>query len=801
MTQVAPGQLGFLDLNALGEDIRCLLHKKGTPQGQSRSLLSLVGKALGAAGGGLSLWKSGGKQVLCTTWGMNGSEARRFRGVTQEPPGCPGEALARVGWARVPARSGVDTGWKKLDLLVQEMARKQELAFWPLPWALGSGLVCFTLNNPKFWEEEFAEAVAHLMALGLHSMVLKSEAEYRSDDYRRIFHNSRDMIYLSSRDGRWERVNPAGVAMLGFSTERELLGVPDIAQASYFHPTDRVAFRREIERAGFVKDYEVTFKKQDGNPVEVSITAQVRREGSTIVGYEGIIKDITQRKEAERQNARQSRLLEAILEVMPVAVFVVDHQHRVTYWNRACEELTGVARKDIAGTDDAWRVFNRPPGVTLADVILDQDAKLLQQVYGNQKLRPSSMAQEAWEAEGHFPRLGGRPKDLYFTAALLQDEHGRKVGAVEAIVDTTQLKGLERQLAESEALYRTLVEANREGLALYSREACIFCNQAFRDAFHFEWLKEAPPDFLELIAPESRGNYLKWLKGLDSDRGQLEMFEGQGLREGQAFDIELVAATLTYQEAPAILFSVRDVSIRKQMEEQLIRSERLAATGKLAFDIAHEVNNPLGGILTYAYLLAEDLGEKNPVYPTLEKIIKLTNRCKIIVRGLLDFARQEGPEKKPMDVNKVVSEVLSLIDGHVILRGVEVNTNLAGNLPLVLGQRNKIEQVILNLVINAAEAMEGQGKLGLATRWDADKARVVITCQDDGPGMDEDTARRIFEPFFTTKSRGRGTGLGLAISHGIIQQHGGDIRLETKAGEGSTFVVSLPAGNEPLLPA
>jgi PAS domain S-box-containing protein len=428
----------------------------------------------------------------------------------------------------------------------------------------------------------------------------------------------------------------------------------------------------------------------------------------------------------------------------------------------------------------------------LADVVLEQDEEKLYRYYGHERLRPSPLGEGAWEAEAHFDNLGGKPRDLFFTAALLRNAEGEVEGAVEAILDFTRLKELERSLAESEKLYRTLVEANREGITLHDGERFVFANRAFLEMFGLKRVEEAPADFLELVADTSRRAYLEWVRALSHGGGQLPMFEGKGIRGGEAFDLEVIAAPATYRGREATLFTVRDVTYRKRMEEQLIRSERLAATGKLAFDIAHEVNNPLGGILTYAHLLCEDLGPESEHYQTLQKIIKLTNRCKIIVRGLLDFARQDSPEQEPIDVNQVLREVLSLIEGHVILRQVEIVQDLAPGLPMIYGQRSKLEQVFLNLIINAAEAMEGRGRLELSTGISADREWLEVRFRDNGPGMSEEVAARVFEPFFTTKSRGRGTGLGLSISHGIISQHGGRIELETAPGQGACFTVLLP---------
>ncbi|MFZ5586193.1 MAG: PAS domain-containing sensor histidine kinase [Thermodesulfobacteriota bacterium] len=785
-------QTGVGILKRLNEMVLPVLQRQTTLSRQGRALLTAVLPVLGARAGALCAWERGGVLAVVTSRGLSPEASGRLRRTAQAPPACPGEPLGRLGWLLLKPGQAIDSGWPDLDRLAAGLAQERPLAVWPLSWPEGSGLALLCLEETPRWPSGFAQAAAGCLGLALGNILLLRRAESRSEDYRRIFQNSQDMVYLSSRDGRWLNVNQAGVRMLGYESEEELLGVPDSAQAAYLNPEDRKAFMAAIEKDGFVKDYEVTFKRKDGSPVEVSITSQVRRENGQVVGYEGIIKDITPRKMALAQAERERWLIAAILEAMPVAVFVVDNQHRVIHWNRACEELTGVAKDAILGTTNTWQVFRRPPGVSLADLVVDDDAERLNAVYGPERLRRSPIA-DAWEAEAHFPDLGGRPKDLFFTAAALRDPQGGIVGAVEAILDFTNLKALEGQLAESEALYRTLVEANREGIALNDGERFIFANRHFLEMFGLPNLLAAKGDLLELMAPGSQRAYLEWGRALSVGSNVSTVFEGQGRRGEAVFDLELTTAPASFQGKIATLFNVRDVTYRKRMEEQLIRSERLAATGKLAFDIAHEVNNPLGGILTYAHLMAEDLGEDNPLFSTAEKIIKLTNRCKIIVRGLLDFARQDMPNKEALDLNQVLGEMLSLIEGHVILKGVELTRRLDPHLPSFYGHRAKLEQVFLNMVINAAEAMEGKGRLELTTSHDEEAGEIRVVFRDYGPGIPEDVARRIFEPFFTTKARGRGTGLGLAISHGIIKQHEGRIELVTAPGKGATFSIVLPA--------
>ncbi|MCF8034189.1 MAG: PAS domain S-box protein [Desulfarculaceae bacterium] len=782
----------LVDLNRIFEEFRPILARRMPPNRQGRALIATVGGLLGASGGSVCAWERGGQLTLSATWGLPPAGARRLRSLSQSPPACPGEPLGRIGWVIIPPGGSVaGSGWPVLEKLLGDLAIRQYVALWPLARIWGSGMAIMRFKENPAWGADFGHSCSNALAAAIDNALLQSQVSHRQGDYSRIFANSRDMIYLSTRDGSWVDVNPAGVEMLGYDSAEQLLSTPDSAQKAYLNPQDRQAFQTAIEKDGFVKDYEVAFKKKDGTPIEVAITASVRRRNGSVVGYEGIIKDITASKRAQAQAEAEHRLVASILEVMPVAIFVVDRDHEVIHWNKACEELTGWNREDILGTDQVWRVFYRPKGVSLADVVVEDDPKRLQSIYGKENLRRSPLAPEAWEAEKFFESLGGKPRELFFTAAPLRDQDGKVTGAVEAILDTTEIKELQRKLAESEALYRTLVESNREGIVLHDYESFVFANQSFLECFGLERLEQAGSDFLELLADSCRRQYLEWMRSVElGDAAQV--FEGQGIRPDGLFDLEVTATPCPYRGSSAVLFTIRDVTMRKSMEEQLIRSERLAATGKLAFDIAHEVNNPLGGILTYAHLLGEDLKGQDELAPTVDKIIKLTNRCKIIVRGLLDFARQDTPEKEPMDLNRVLLEVLSLMEGHMILRRVEISQDWQHGLPVFWGQRAKLEQVFLNMLINAAEAMDGEGKLEISTAHDEPAQELRVVFKDDGPGMDEEVVRRIFEPFYTTKPRGRGTGLGLAISHGIIQQHGGRVKVDTAPGQGCTFTIILP---------
>ncbi|MCK4728059.1 MAG: HAMP domain-containing histidine kinase, partial [Desulfobacterales bacterium] len=215
--------------------------------------------------------------------------------------------------------------------------------------------------------------------------------------------------------------------------------------------------------------------------------------------------------------------------------------------------------------------------------------------------------------------------------------------------------------------------------------------------------------------------------------------------------------------------------------------------GRLASEIAHELNTPLGGILMYSHLLMEDLPDNDPHMENVIKINKLAHRCKMIVQGLLDFAHQESRHPKMVQVNRILRNVIGFLEDHVLLRGISIEMRLDPALPKVAGDENKLEQVFVNLIINAAQSMDGTGVLTLRTGFGFDSNQVRIECSDTGGGIDDKHIDRVFEPFFTTKEKGKGTGLGLSICHGIVEQHGGTMTVDSSKGQGSVFTIFLPS--------
>jgi two-component system NtrC family sensor kinase len=244
-------------------------------------------------------------------------------------------------------------------------------------------------------------------------------------------------------------------------------------------------------------------------------------------------------------------------------------------------------------------------------------------------------------------------------------------------------------------------------------------------------------------------------------------------------------------ERHGTILIIDDVTARARLEEQLQHAEKMASVGLLAAGVAHEVNTPLAGISSYTQLLRGQLDEADPRQQVLEKIEKQSFRAAKIINGLLNFSRSSGTEFDRVDVNKVLLDVLSLVEHQLEGSRIRVRRELAPRVPPIRGNENRIQQVFFNLILNARDAMPSGGWLTLKTSADGDT--VVVEVADTGHGIRREHIKRIYDPFFTTKGIGQGTGLGLSVSYGIVQEHGGAIFVESTPGQGTTFRVALPA--------
>jgi len=214
----------------------------------------------------------------------------------------------------------------------------------------------------------------------------------------------------------------------------------------------------------------------------------------------------------------------------------------------------------------------------------------------------------------------------------------------------------------------------------------------------------------------------------------------------------------------------------------------------MASGVAHEINNPLAGILIYAELLKEDLKDNPQHLKDIQEVIDQTLRCKKIVSELLEFSRQSVGKVSTFDLEVMIDKTLSILINQAIFQDIEVNVDIESGIPEIVGDMGQLQQVFTNLVINAADAMEGKGRLDIEGRYDAGTNLFTIRIRDTGPGISKELRDKIFDIFFTTKPVGKGTGLGLSISKKIIELHGGSLVVESPASGGTAFIVELPLG-------
>lgn len=248
--------------------------------------------------------------------------------------------------------------------------------------------------------------------------------------------------------------------------------------------------------------------------------------------------------------------------------------------------------------------------------------------------------------------------------------------------------------------------------------------------------------------------------------------------------------------AMASAVKARDERLKEYASSRVRKSERLAMVGQLAAGVAHELNNPMQGIVTYSLLLLEEMPADDPNRSAIETIVKQANRCTEIVRGLLDFSRRKTPHKQRFDAVRVLEECITLVERQSLFHNIEIVRSFQAGLPPVVIDPTQIQQVFMNLIMNAAEAMEGSGRLYLATRLQPGGQNVEVEVTDTGHGISEADMEKVFVPFFTTKESGHGVGLGLAISYGIVKEHKGTISVESEPEKGTTFIVRLPVTAE-----
>ena len=356
-----------------------------------------------------------------------------------------------------------------------------------------------------------------------------------------------------------------------------------------------------------------------------------------------------------------------------------------------------------------------------------------------------------------------------------------------SVIDITELKNAERKLR----LLADIAENVSEAICCTdSQGRIIYWNAHAEKLFQYS-RDEVLGRHVSLLIPEDRVEELQSCLAEAERRGATSCETDRIARDGRRVIVELNVTPMRDEEGrvKAYIMMMRDITQRKQMERQIIISEKLASLGVLATGIAHELNNPLNNISLLAQLLKEDIRSGRAREEEADMIVQQVERASRIIRGLLELSREGIIHFEPVDVNELVDETLTFLEDTVSRAGVRVVRRL-GKVPQVAGDRVMLQQVFANLITNACQSMKPGGRLTIETAYR--EGRVEVSFTDTGSGIPEEHLSRIFDPFFTTKD-GSGTGLGLAVSHTIIKKHEGEILVESEPGRGSTFRVLLPA--------
>jgi two-component system, NtrC family, sensor kinase len=495
--------------------------------------------------------------------------------------------------------------------------------------------------------------------------------------------------------------------------------------------------------------------------------------------YTTNLETLVREANVELEQAYQFR--ENLIENSPDAIVSVRKGGSIIIFNSAAERMLGYNKAEVLGKMSIVDLY--PPG----------EAKRIMKDLRSKEFGGPGILQKR---EMVVVDKEGNEIPVYLSAAILF-QGGQEAGSVGIFTDLREIKKLEKRLLRTLQLRDNLIE-NSPSATIYVRkggEIAIFNTAAERLTGYRKEDVIGTMNIRRLYKPGEAEQIMKELKSSN--------FGGPGIRQRREMvivdkdkneiPVRLYAALL-YEDEQAVgsVGIITDQRERKALERQLLRSEKLASLGKLAAGIAHEINQPLTGVLTFAHLLKKTFQDDEPTRKDLEIIVRETTRIRGIVQGVLDFARETHMQKEPKRIEEVLDQTLEIVVHQQKFFGITLNKEYDSSVPEVVIDSNLMEQVFMNIILNALDSMKGSGTLTVRTRKVGDCVEVDII--DSGCGMPEDILDKIFDPFFTTKdsTEGMGMGLGLAVSYGIVRNHNGDISVISKLGSGTIFTVRLP---------
>ncbi|MCF8065126.1 MAG: PAS domain S-box protein [Desulfarculaceae bacterium] len=596
------------------------------------------------------------------------------------------------------------------------------------------------------------------------------------------------MNLTTLKEGRYLEVNDAFCQISGYSRQ-EALNNTSTGLGLWENAADRDTVHQIMQRDGSLRDYPVSFRMKNGQVRHFLWSAEMMELGPEPLMISAHL-DITDLIRAQAALADSESRFRSVVENSLAGIYVIQGG-KLAYVNPRLVSMLGFSRpEDLLGSDP-WEYVH--PG----DHEMVKSGGWLRQHH------------DVSQRHYNFRAICGDGKTIWLEAL---DTHimyeGRKAN-LGNVVDITQRKATEEALKQSEEQYRLLVDNAQDAIYILQDGVFVFANPEVERLIGYTQEELLSLDFRKVIhpdhLPEVSQRYADRLRG----KAALNDYPMRVLaKDGSERWIQTKGILISWKERPALLYTSRDITSQRAMESQLRQSQKLEAIGTLAGGIAHDFNNMLAAIMGYTELSLDDAAAGSELAQNLEQVMKAGERGRGLVQQILSFSRGAERETEPLDLAALVAEALKLLRA-AIPSNITIKTRLEP-CGLVRGDPVQLHQLLMNLVTNAAQAMEDTGgtiTLSLkpieVTREDALQSpglmpgpylRMVVS--DTGPGIPQELRERIFEPFFTTKEAGKGSGLGLAAVHGIVQSHMGAITLVDQEGPGASFVVLLPEDKE-----
>ncbi|MCJ7790895.1 MAG: PAS domain S-box protein [Dehalococcoidia bacterium] len=512
----------------------------------------------------------------------------------------------------------------------------------------------------------------------------------------------------------------------------------------------------------FVNDFDI-----NGRHYTFEISAYPSRDGISV-----FVRDITERKKMEEAINLQRAYFQQLFDNSPDAILMMDTNDRAIQANRGFEVLFGYSNEEVKGRSLIELI--------VPEVDVQEASASLQRIVGGEVVRKESVRR----------RKDGSLVDVSVLAYPIRS-NDKLVGAYGVYSDITERKQAEEAIKQAAEEWRRTFDSITDAISIHDRDFQILrANKAFADLF-----KKSPRQIIGKHCYElHKGN-----KPISVCPHQQTLATGKPAAaefyESHLEKYLLESTSPIFNDKGEVVGTVhitRDITEQKQQNEQLMMADRLASIGELAAGTAHELNNPLTSVIGFSQLLMEkDIPDD--IREDMEIIHNEARRAADVTKSLLTFARKRAPVKQLTQINNIIVDVLKLRAYEQKVNGIQVKRRLAHELPEIMVDNFQMQQVFLNIIINAEYFMtvaHTRGTLTINTKKHNGSMRISIT--DDGPGIPEENLSRIFDPFFTTKEAGKGTGLGLSICHGIVAEHGGQIYAKSQPGKGATFIVELP---------